>query len=72
MALFRKGILSAWADSISMSAQLSAAKEKQDLLLTTAENMQLIGEIVGNENFTKGIKASVELTDVIKVINKML
>ena len=72
MALFRKGILSAWADSISMSAQLSAAKEKQDLLLTTAENMQLIGEIVGNENFTKGMKASVELTDVIKVINKML
>ena len=72
MALFRKGILSAWADSISMSAELSAAKEKQDLLLTTAENMQLIGEIVSNDNFTKGMKASVELTDVIKVINKML
>ena len=72
MALFRKGILSAWADSISMSAELSAAKEKQDLLLTTAENMKSIGEIVGDDNFIKGMKASVELTDVIKVINKML
>ena len=72
MALFRKGILSAWADSIAMSAQLSAAKEKQDLLLNTAENMQLIGEIVNNENFSNGIKASTELVEVVKQINKML
>ena len=72
MALFRKGVLSAWADSIAMSSELSAAKEKQDLLLTTAETMKSIGEIVGDDNFIKGMKASVELTDVIKVINKML
>ena len=72
MALFRKGILSAWADSISMSAQISAAKEKQDLLLTTAENMQLIGEIVGNDNFSKGLEVSTKLVEAIKEVNKML
>jgi hypothetical protein len=72
MALFRKGILSALADSISMTAQVSAAQQKQDLLLNTAENMQLIGEIVNNENFSNGIKASTELVEVVKQINKML
>lgn len=72
MALFRKGILSAIADSISMTAQVSAAQQKQDLLLNTAENMQLIGEIVNNENFSTGIKASTELVEVVKQINKML
>ena len=72
MALFRKGILSALADSITISAELSAAKEKQSLLLVTAETMQSIGEISGNENFANGIKASTELVDVIKEINKML
>ena len=72
MALFRKGILSAFADSISMSAQISAAKEKQSLLLTTAETMKSIGEISRDENFINGIKVSVELADTIKTINKML
>lgn len=72
MALFRKGILSALADSITISAQLSAAKEKQTLLLVTAETMQSIGEISVNENFANGVKASTELVDVIKEINKML
>ena len=72
MALFRKGILSAWADSISMAAEISAAKEKQDLLLTTAENMQLIGELVADEKLAKGIEASAKLTEVIKTVNKML
>ena len=72
MALFRKGILSALADSISSAAQISAAKEKQDLLLTTAENMQSIGEIVSNDNFVQGIKASTDLVEVVKAVNKML
>ena len=72
MALFRKGILSALADSITSAAQISAAKEKQSLLLVTAETMQSVGEIAVNENFANGIKASTELVDVIKEINKML
>ena len=72
MALFRKGILSALADSITMSAQISALKEKQDLLLVTAETMQSIGEISGDENFIQGIKSSTELVDVIKKVDKML
>ena len=72
MALFRKGILSAFADSISMSAQISAAKEKQSLLLTTAETMKSIGEISNDENFINGIKISAELAETIKTINKML
>lgn len=72
MALFRKGILSALADSISMSTQISVAKEKQDLLLTTAETMQSIGEISNNENFAAGIKVSVALAETVKTINKML
>lgn len=72
MALFRKGILSAIADSISMTAQVSAAEQKQNLLLSTAENMQLIGEIVSDENFTKGIEASTNLVEVVKQVNKML
>ena len=72
MALFRKGILSALADSITMSAQISALKEKQDLLLVTAETMQSIGEISGDENFIKGINSSTELVDTIKKIDKML
>ena len=72
MALFRKGILSALADSITMSAQISALKEKQDLLLVTAETMQSIGEIAQDEHFTNGIKMSTELVDTIKNINKML
>ena len=72
MALFRKGILSAFADSIAMSAQISAAKEKQDLLLVTAETMTSIGELSSSDNFTKGIEVSVKLTETIKVINKML
>ena len=72
MALFRKGILSAFADSIAMSAQISAAKEKQDLLLVTAENMQLIGEIVSNDSFVQGLKASTDLVEVVKQVNKML
>ena len=72
MALFRKGILSAIADSISMSAQISALKEKQDLLLVTAETMQSIGEISSDENFINGIKLSTELVDVIKKVDKML
>ena len=72
MALFKKGILSALADSIAMSSQVSVAKEKQDLLLTTAENMQLIGEIVNNDNFVQGIKASTDLVEVVKQVNKML
>lgn len=72
MALFRKGILSALADSISMSAQISAAKEKQSLLLTTAETMKSIGEIANDDNFINGIKISAELAETIKTINKML
>ena len=72
MALFKKGILSALADSIAMSSQVSVAKEKQDLLLTTAENMQLIGEIVSNDNFVQGLKASTDLVEVVKQVNKML
>ena len=72
MALFRKGILSALADSISMSAQISAAKEKQDLLLTTAENLKAIGEIARDDNFQNGIKASTELVETGKLISKML
>lgn len=72
MALFKKGILSALADSIAMSSQVSVAKEKQDLLLTTAENMQLIGEIVSNDNFMQGLKASTDLVEVVKQVNKML
>ena len=72
MALFRKGILSAIADSISTAAQLNAAEQKQNLLLSTAENMQLIGEIVNNDNFISGVKASTELVEVVKAVNKML
>ena len=72
MALFRKGILSAFADSIAMSAQLSAAKEKQSLLLTTAETMKSIGEYSSDENLIKGIQASTKLVEVIKEVNKML
>ena len=72
MALFRKGILSALADSISMGTQISVAKDKQDLLLTTAETMASIGELSLSDNFTKGIEVSVKLTETIKVINKML
>lgn len=72
MALFRKGILSAWADSISMSAEISAAKEKQDLLLTTAENLQLIGEVADDEKLAKGIAASAKLVEIIKTVNKVL
>lgn len=72
MALFRKGILSALADSISIAAQLSAAKEKQSLLLVTAETMKSIGEISTDENFINGIKVSTQLVESIKEINKML
>ena len=72
MALFRKGIMSAIADSITISAQISAAKEKQSLLLTTAETMKSIGEISHDENFLNGIKISAELAEVIKQVNKML
>ena len=72
MALFRKGILSALADSISMSAEISATKEKQALLLTTAENLKAIGEISRDENFQNGIKVSVELAETVKLISKML
>ena len=72
MALFRKGILSAIADSISMSAQISALKEKQELIVLTAENMQLVGEITNSENYPKGIQASTQLVEVIKNINKMM
>lgn len=72
MALFRKGILSALADSISMSTQISVAKEKQALLLTTAETMKSIGEISNDENFTNGINVSVALAETVKTINKML
>lgn len=72
MALFRKGILSALADSISMSAQISAAKEKQALLLTTAETMKSIGEIANDSNFINGIKISTELAETVKTISKML
>ena len=72
MALFRKGILSAWADSISMSSEISAAKEKQALLLETAETMLAVGEIVNNDNYVNGVKASAELAETIKKINKML
>ena len=66
------GFLSAWADSISMSAEISAAKEKQDLLLTTAENLQLIGELANDEKLAKGIEASTKLVETIKAVNKML
>ena len=72
MALFRKGILSAFADSIAMSAEISAAKEKQALLLTTAETMKSIGEISNDENFLNGIKTSTQLVEVIKQVNKIL
>ena len=72
MALFRKGILSAIADSISMSAQINALKEKQDLLLVTAETLQALGEITNSEDYPKGIQASTELVDAIKKIDKML
>ena len=72
MALFRKGILSAFADSIAMSAQISAAKEKQDLLLVTAETMTSIGELSSSDNFTKGIEVSAKLAETVKTINKML
>ena len=72
MALFRKGILSALADSITISAQLSAAKEKQSLLLVTAETMQSIGQIAADENFISGIKVSTQLVETIKEIDKML
>ena len=72
MALFKKGILSALADSIAMSSQVSVAKEKQDLLVVTAENMQMIGEIVSNDNFVQGLKASTDLVEVVKQVNKML
>ena len=72
MALFRKGILSALADSISMGTQISVAKEKQALLLTTAETMKSIGELSNDDNFTKGIEVSVTVAETVKVINKML
>ena len=72
MALFRKGILSALADSISMSTQISVAKEKQSLLLTTAETMKSIGELSNDDNFAKGIEVSVALAETVKTINKML
>ena len=72
MALFREGILSAIADSISMSAQINALKEKQDLLLVTAETLQALGEITQDERFTEGAKVSAELVDTIKKIDKML
>ena len=72
MALFRKGILSAIADSITISAQISAAKEKQSLLLVTAETLKAVGEISRDESFAEGIKSSTELVEVIKQINKML
>ena len=72
MALFRKGILSALADSISMSTQISVAKEKQSLLLTTAETMKSIGELSNDDNFAKGIEVSVTLAETVKTINKML
>ena len=72
MALFRKGILSALADSIAASTEISAAKEKQDLLLTTAENLRAIGEIVISDNFKNGMAVSAELAEVVKTINKML
>ena len=72
MALFRKGIMSAIADSITISAQISAAKEKQSLLLVTAETLKAVGEISRDESFAEGIKSSTELVEVIKQINKML
>ena len=72
MALFRKGILSAIADSITVAAQISAARDKQDLLLVTAESMLSIGEIVNNDNFNSGIQASTKLVETVKEINKML
>lgn len=72
MALFRKGILSALADSIAMTAQVSAAQQKQELLLNTAETLQLVGEIVSDENYSKGLQASAGLADVVKTINRML
>ena len=72
MALFRKGILSALADSISMGTQISVAKEKQSLLLTTAETMKSIGELSNDDNFTKGIEVSTILAETVKTINKML
>ena len=72
MALFRKGIMSAIADSITISAQSSAAKEKQRLLLVTAETLKAVGEISRDESFAEGIKSSTQLVEVIKAINKML
>ena len=72
MALFRKGILAAIADSITIAAQISAAKDKEDLLLTTAETLQAIGELSTDENLERGIKASTDLVEVIKSVNKML
>ena len=72
MALFRKGIMSAIADSITISAQISAAKEKQSLLLVTAETLKAVGEISRDESFAEGIKSSTQLVEVIKSINKML
>ena len=72
MALFRKGIMSAIADSITISAQISAAKEKQSLLLVTAETLKAVGEISRDESFAEGIKSSTELVEVIRQINKML
>ena len=72
MALFKKGILSALADSISMGTQISVAKDKQDLLLVTAETMTAIGELSNNDNFTKGIEVSAKLAETVKTINKML
>lgn len=72
MALFRKGIMSAIADSITISAQISAAKEKQSLLLVTAETLKAVGEISRDESFAEGIKSSTQLVETIKAINKML
>ena len=72
MALFRKGVLSAIADSISATTQISVAREKQDLLLTTAETLQAIGELSDNDKLAKGVEVSASLVEVIKQVNKML
>ena len=72
MALFRKGVLSAIADSISATTQISVAREKQDLLLTTAETLQAIGELSDNDKLAKGVEVSSSLVEVIKQVNKML
>ena len=72
MALFRKGILSAIADSITIAAQISAAKDREDLLLTTAETMVAVGELSADENMLKGVQVSTKLVEVIKEVNKML